>query len=495
MRTAARIFARDLKRILSNPVALVVAAGVCLIPSAYAWLNVLANWDPYENTGTVPVAVVVQDEGADVPGLGEVNAGDMIRERLEENHQLGWEFVDEGTALSGVDSGRFYAAFVIPPDFTSSLSDVLDGDPERAHVSYYVNEKANAVAPKVTDTGATTLETQISDEFASVVGETVAERVVGATGDAVRGADETRASAEERLRSAGDSLTSLADRLDAAGADVAGARSTLASARASLESAAESVPSLASSVDGALETLSEGRGQARSLARDLSSALAEGQGAVSDLSSMASHDVGQVAGDVGWAQGKVDAALSQLRGANGTVQGLASSLGAARDAVAGVEVSDPAERELQQRVVADLGQLSSSLGALADAQLADIDDLRGVSQDIAAGAESVRGLAGSVNDAVQTGAGALGDLRAQLADGASPQLSAALDELAAAGGRVAGGVGARPHARADRRHPRAARRPARAVRLDARRHRRLRPRDRRAHGGARRRPRRPAGRR
>ena len=79
------IFLRDVKRILKNPVALVVTLGVAIIPSLYAWCNILANWDPYENTSTVPIAVVIDDEGAEVGDMGQINAGDMIREQLEEN--------------------------------------------------------------------------------------------------------------------------------------------------------------------------------------------------------------------------------------------------------------------------------------------------------------------------------------------------------------------------------------------------------------------------
>ena len=50
------IFLRDVKRILKNPVALVVTLGVAIIPSLYAWCNILANWDPYANTGNIPVS-------------------------------------------------------------------------------------------------------------------------------------------------------------------------------------------------------------------------------------------------------------------------------------------------------------------------------------------------------------------------------------------------------------------------------------------------------
>ena len=81
MRTALRIFRRDHKRILRNPIAVIATLGVCIIPSLYAWFNIAANWDPYKNTSGVSVAVVSNDEGADLGGdLGYVNAGDMVLE-------------------------------------------------------------------------------------------------------------------------------------------------------------------------------------------------------------------------------------------------------------------------------------------------------------------------------------------------------------------------------------------------------------------------------
>ena len=68
MRTVLKIFRRDVRRLAGNPVAIVITLGVALIPSLYAWFNIVANWDPYENTSTVPVAVVNEDEGAEVAG-------------------------------------------------------------------------------------------------------------------------------------------------------------------------------------------------------------------------------------------------------------------------------------------------------------------------------------------------------------------------------------------------------------------------------------------
>ena len=53
MRNAFRIFRRDLKRILRNPAALLVIIGVSIIPSLYAWFNIVANIDPYANTSGI----------------------------------------------------------------------------------------------------------------------------------------------------------------------------------------------------------------------------------------------------------------------------------------------------------------------------------------------------------------------------------------------------------------------------------------------------------
>lgn len=443
MRAAVRIFSRDLRRIVTNPVALVVTLGVCLIPSLYAWVNILANWDPYQSTGTVPVAVVVEDAGAEVPGMGSVNAGQMVRERLEENHQLGWDFVDEkDRALEGIRSGRYYAAFVIPRDFTATLAGALDGHPAPARVGYYVNEKLSAVAPKVTDTGATELETQIASEFVRTAGEAVSEKVVAAAARAEDAAGGARADAAAALGEVGSRLDGLAGTLDGARSDVAASREAVARAEEALGRAALAADELSSSVDAGLGELGQAREQARSLAADLSGALGEGSAALAGLASTAGYDVGAIAGDVGWAQGQLSAAISQLRAASGTLRSLRSSLQHARDAVAAATPSDDAGRGLQSAALAGLDDAMGALDELADAQDARLDGLQAASDEVAAGAGAMRDLAGGVAGAAQDGADALAGLRADVAQGVSPELSAALDELGDAGGHVAGAVGA-----------------------------------------------------
>lgn len=155
MKKVLQIFQRDLKRLLRSPAAALVMVGVCILPSLYAWFNIAANMDPYGNTKNVKVAIANCDTGGHT-GSMDLNAGGTIVQNLKINHQLGWTFVDEKKAKSGVRSGKYYAAIVIPEDFSESLLSILSGDLKQPQLDYYINEKKNAIAPKITATGAST---------------------------------------------------------------------------------------------------------------------------------------------------------------------------------------------------------------------------------------------------------------------------------------------------------------------------------------------------
>ena len=121
MKRAFQILKRDMSRLAHNPIAMIVVAGVCLLPSLYAWFNIAANMDPYGNTGAVQIAVANLDKGTENELTGSLNAGEEIVDQLKENHDLGWKFVKKEEAVDGVKSGKYYAAIVIPEDFSESM--------------------------------------------------------------------------------------------------------------------------------------------------------------------------------------------------------------------------------------------------------------------------------------------------------------------------------------------------------------------------------------
>ena len=182
MKKAFQIFKRDIKRLFHNRAALLIVVGVCILPSLYAWFNIAANMDPYVNTAGIKIAIVNEDSGADNEKLS-LNAGNTIASNLKENDKLGWTFVARQEAIKGVKSGEYYAAIIIPEDFSSSLLSVLSGKIEAPQLDYYINEKKNAIAPKFTDTGATTVQQEINDTFSSVAAQTISEIVQGSAKD------------------------------------------------------------------------------------------------------------------------------------------------------------------------------------------------------------------------------------------------------------------------------------------------------------------------
>ena len=139
MNTSFQIFSRDVKRLLHNRAAALVMVGVCLLPSLYAWFNIAANMDPYGNTKGIQVAIANEDKGADSEQIS-LDAGQSIVDNLKKNDQLGWKFVDAKEAKKGVRSGKYYAAIVIPDNFSESLLSILSGDIKQPELDYYINE-------------------------------------------------------------------------------------------------------------------------------------------------------------------------------------------------------------------------------------------------------------------------------------------------------------------------------------------------------------------
>lgn len=173
MKNIIKIFLSDVRGLMKNFFALVIAIGLCIIPSLYAWFNIYSNWDPYANTSSVQIAVATEDKDYTLSDGSVVNMGDEVVDELKENDTIGWVFTDKDQALDGVYNGKYYAAVVIGEDFTSNMYESVTNGFQGSSITYYENEKKNAIAPKITDTAATTLQTSINEKFIEVVASTI----------------------------------------------------------------------------------------------------------------------------------------------------------------------------------------------------------------------------------------------------------------------------------------------------------------------------------
>lgn len=184
MKKIGLVFLSDLKRLSSNVVAIVIIMGLSIIPALYAWFNILSNWDPYgpDATSRMKVAVFSEDEGFAYEGLS-LNVGDSVISALKENTTLGWVFTDtKDEALDGVYSGEYYAALIIPDNFTNDMISFIGGDLEHPKIGYYENSKKNAIATKITSKAKKTVQQQVNATFISTLAETVASASDALTG-------------------------------------------------------------------------------------------------------------------------------------------------------------------------------------------------------------------------------------------------------------------------------------------------------------------------
>ncbi len=173
MKNIWQIFKRDVLRIRQNVIAMIVIMGVTVVPCLYAWFNIAGSWDPYSNTGNLKVAVASVDDGYEGSLIPiRLNLGDQVLSSLRENTQMDWVFTSEENAVSGVQSGEYYAAIVIPKDFSSKMMSIFSEDIQKPKIIYYSNAKENAIAPKVTDKGASAIQKQINQTFIETVSDT-----------------------------------------------------------------------------------------------------------------------------------------------------------------------------------------------------------------------------------------------------------------------------------------------------------------------------------
>ena len=430
MHTVFAIFLRDVKRILRNPVALVVTMGVAIIPSLYAWCNILANWDPYANTGNIQVAVANEDEGTTSTLVGHLNAGQQTVTQLKSNRQLGWRFVSKQHAVDGVKAGKYYAAIVLPKDFSSSLIGTVTGEKNQPSITYYINEKMNAIAPKITDTGATTIDEQINATFVSSVADAVAKQVKAAAGNTT---DSLHTAQSDVVNNLNDTI----NQLETVQQQLGGTRSTLDKATTTIDSAKQTNTALASEIDDALDTitntsdlLAQTRAQTQRFSTTLTGALDNGSTQLSGLQVTVGNVTGTMLNGLNTTQDALSQVSSSMRGVNSTageaLDGMDNALKAS-----GLDPDSQTYKDLSTQISEARKQLTFQQQRI---NAFDHD----TTSIITSGKNTATALNSDITSLSNNGTAAMAKARANLTDAVMPNLSTGLDTLSLANGSLAG---------------------------------------------------------
>ncbi len=219
-----------------------------VLPSAYTWYNVVAFWDPYDNTGNMQVSVVNEDQGTTSDLTGSLNVGDMIVDKLVENSQLGWRFEDYDEAMEHLNSGASYAVFVIPDGFSENIMSITSGNFTKPTIGYYVNEKEGPVSPKITDSGRTVLEETVNSTFVKTISEVVVNVVDEALVNVDDSTNEVKNTSVAKLGSAIESLQEARDSLSEVDAKLAFLQSTKGTALSSINTIDHGMGAISSSL-------------------------------------------------------------------------------------------------------------------------------------------------------------------------------------------------------------------------------------------------------
>ncbi|KFI92314.1 putative phage infection protein [Bifidobacterium saguini DSM 23967] len=315
MRNVWKVFVRDVRRIFAVPAAVIIVLASCFVPGLYSWFNVAANLDPYANTGNVPIAVANNDRGTSVNG-SELNVGNQTMKALKGNHDLGWRFVNEEQAKNGVESGEYYAAIIIPKDFSADLTSVLQGKFTRPELTFYVNEKVNTLAPRVTQSGANALEQQINESFVSTVSSTVTKTLskeAGKMNDSLNG---TANQLDKKLSDVQSSITTAKNKVGDAQTAIDDSRSTIVEARHSIANILGRSSALSASISTTASSVDSARTNLSSFQQSLNAVASQGQAGFGALSGRIDGTAGAINGNAEEISGKVSASLSTLESAN-----------------------------------------------------------------------------------------------------------------------------------------------------------------------------------
>lgn len=443
MRNIIAILKRDLSRIRGSVVALIVAVGLVIVPTLYAWFNIAGSWDPYGNTGNLKVAVANSDNGymSDLIPV-RVNIGDTVVSALRENDQLDWRFVSESDAVEGVRSGEYYAAVVIPENFSSRMMTVFSSDAEHAEIVYYENQKANAIAPRVTDKAASTVRQQIDETFA----KTISDVGLATTSSLLEFMD-------------GDQIAAYAGNLSGT---LAGAITTLRDASGSVDEFAgllQSSTGLLDSTSDLLASAGAANEDAEALVGDAKTGLSGMHDALDAAVAAIKQSLKDSAGDYdaaakaideafGAADAHVSLTVTQLRDASADVAKRASDMRDVQDNILAVE-RDVEGSNLPEKLKAELVQkidiVANTVGNVANQQELLAKHLSDAAASLETGAADARAKAQAVKDGIAEAKGSIGGvkdsynatLKQQISD-----LSDAVADVARRGSDMADDLGA-----------------------------------------------------
>jgi putative membrane protein len=370
------MIAAELRRLTASRMGIVALVALICVPILYGGLYLWANQDPYAKFPEVPVALVVDDEGAPAPTTGTepasgetVNYGDDVAENLIEGNAFDWQRMPADEAAEALRHGTVDFTVTIPADFSAALTSAAGDDPHQARIELETNDANNYLASSM---GTQAVE-KIRSSVAEMVGSEAAERLLTGLSDV-----------RDSLVTATDGATQLADGASTA----ASGSSTLADGTAQLAAGTAQLAAGAQTLANGAQQVSAGNRQLADVADRAGTAVQQAANALPQVRA----DIAAALAQQGLTPEEIDQVLAKL---------------------------DPLGARLQegntqvQSAVGKVDQLAAGAASLASGAA----DLATGAGTVATGASAADDGAVQLRDGLATLASGTAELRDGLSDG------------------------------------------------------------------------------
>ncbi|WP_407361621.1 YhgE/Pip family protein [Microbacterium sp. LBN7] len=381
------MIAAELRRLTASKMGIIALVALICVPILYGGLYLWANQDPYAKFPEVPVALVVDDEGAPAATSGNqgagsdtVNYGEDVADNLIDGNAFDWQRMTAEEAADALREGTVDFTVTIPADFSSALTSAAGDDPHQARIDLETNDANNYLASSM---GTQAVE-KIRSSVAEMVGSEAAERLLTGLSDV-----------RDSLITAADGATQLTDGANTA----ASGSSTLADGTAQLADGTAQLAAGAQTLASGAQQVSAGNRQLADVADRAGAAVQQAADALPQVRA----DIATTLAEQGVTQEEIDQVLAAL-------DPLASRLQDGNSKV--------------QTAVGQVDQLAAGAASLASGA----SELATGAGTVASGAASANAGAAQLRDGLGTLAAGTAELRDGLSDGVG-QIPASTPEL------------------------------------------------------------------
>ncbi|MFG6444558.1 YhgE/Pip family protein [Microbacterium sp. P07] len=391
-----QMIAAELRRLTSTRMSLIALVALLCVPIVYGGLYLWANQDPYGNLSRVPVALVVDDTGANLNGQDR-NFGDEVADELLGGDTFEWHQVGSDAASAGLENGDFDFVVELPSDFSASIASISTDEPRQADIILRTNDANNYLASTIGTQAVARIQSTVAAKVVDQGGLTLLNALatirVKLT-DAATGAQQL----VDGLGTARDGSTSLAD-----------GAGQLATGTAQLRDGAVTLRDGAAALDDGAAKVSSGAQQVATGTQQVD-AIADRVGAASteatSLLPTVRADISRRLTDAGVAPEKITEVLATL---DPVAERLSTTNARVQTAVGQIDQLAAGAQQVStgaQQVSDGAGQLASGSATLADGAATAAD-----------GAARLRDGAGSLDSGIAQLADGATQLQSGLADG------------------------------------------------------------------------------